>query len=205
MTTTRLAIIQYLTNKGSATVNELSHWMHVTAANIRHHLGILEDEGVVSVVGSRTPPGRGRPANIYALSQLIRQHNLAKLSGALLDIVNQLIPADGKSSGMSKLATQMLLNVQNHPTEPNLSQRLLSAVNTLNQMNYQARWEARADSPYIRFGHCPYADILSEHPELCQLDNEMIRQLLDAPVEQTARQAIDQSGSIYCLFKVQRK
>ena len=42
----------------------------------------------------------------------------------------------------------------------NLTQRLNACVHLLNEMNYQARWEARSSGPRLVFSHCPYATIL---------------------------------------------
>jgi predicted ArsR family transcriptional regulator len=85
-----------------------------------------------------------------------------------------------------------------------LTQALYQSVQQLNEMHYQARWEARADAPRVIFGHCPYAAVLAEHPEICQLDVSLLEEMLGQPVEQTARLAKDGRGMTYCAFRIVR-
>ena len=59
-------------------------------------------------------------------------------------------------------------------TSINPTRRLYTAIQNLNKMNYFAHWEARHEGPRIIFSHCPYAAILPEHPELCQLDEFLL-------------------------------
>jgi predicted ArsR family transcriptional regulator len=82
----------------------------------------------------------------------------------------------------------------------NLTQRLGLAVQRLNEMGYQARWEAHRDAPRLFLGHCPYLAILPEHPELCQMDAHLLENLLGVPASQVKKRAQDSRGARYCLF-----
>ena len=53
---TRQQVVDYLQNNRIASSIEISRALMVTAANIRHHLRILEDTGVVEVVGKLRMP-----------------------------------------------------------------------------------------------------------------------------------------------------
>jgi len=95
MTSSRQTILDFLENKRAATPLEIGQALHMTSANVRHHLAILKTEGVVEAVGERTPGKRGRPAKLFTLTSLTRQHNLDELTKALLDeLLNQKSPAD---------------------------------------------------------------------------------------------------------------
>jgi len=85
-----------------------------------------------------------------------------------------------------------------------LTQALYQSVQQLNEMHYQARWEARAEAPRVILGHCPYASVLTEHPEICQLDASLLEEMLGQPVEQAARLAKDGRGMTYCAFRIIR-
>jgi predicted ArsR family transcriptional regulator len=54
-------------------------------------------------------------------------------------------------------------------------------------MNYHARWEAGQQGPRILFGHCPYAAIIEKHPELCQMDAALLKELFGDDMEQIAK------------------
>jgi hypothetical protein len=78
--------------------------------------------------------------------------------------------------------------------------RLAAFVSELSRMNYQARWEAGAEGPRILFGQCPYAAILAGHPELCQMDRELIAAGTDQPVRQDSQ--IGVGSSTACAFQL---
>ncbi|MGW8250024.1 MAG: helix-turn-helix domain-containing protein, partial [Anaerolineales bacterium] len=84
MTSTRQLILDYLGTKQTGTAPEVARATNMTAANVRHHLSILLDEGVIEAVGEHHTKQRGRPSQLYALSKHTRQHNLDQLSHALL-------------------------------------------------------------------------------------------------------------------------
>ena len=57
----------------------------------------------------------------------------------------------------------------------------------------------------VILGHCPYAEILPSHPELCLLDAHLLEVLLEVPVKQTARQEKTSQGLRQCVFVVGKK
>jgi predicted ArsR family transcriptional regulator len=85
-----------------------------------------------------------------------------------------------------------------------MTQRLAKAVLRLNELGYQARWEAHSEAPHVILGHCPYALILPEHPELCQMDAHLLESLLGQPARQTKKLAVDSNGKHYCQFISER-
>lgn len=202
MKRTRQLIIEHLQEKDVATATEISNALGVTAANIRHHLSILQNEGVVQIMGQRPGSGRGRPTYIHALTHHAQRHNLNGLANALLaEFIGTLSP-EARDSALKRLVVR-LLNNQSVVRE-NLTQRLYQAVRRLNQLNYQARWEAHAVAPHLILGHCPFAAILPEHPELCNLDAHLIEHLLNIPIKQTDKLARDDQGMTYCTFLVEK-
>ena len=86
------------------------------------------------------------------------------------------------------------------PGAKNTLQRLNQIVQRLNEMKYRARWEASPTGPRLIFHHCPYASVLAENPELCQMDVAALSVLLGAPVEQIAQLERDSKGVTRCIF-----
>ena len=195
MQLTRQQIIDHLQVNRLATSIELSRVLMVTTANIRHHLRLLDDAGLVEVVGQEPVRGRGRPMKIYALRKNVLQRNFEGLASALL----KALFADKTDSNaiLAQVAANLLGEYQ---PAAKVHIRLNQAVDRLNQLKYQAAWEAAASGPRIIFRNCPYVMILSEHPELCQLDAELLKQMFRQPVEQTAKLERKPDGSPYCIF-----
>jgi predicted ArsR family transcriptional regulator len=198
--TSRQHIIEYIQSKEVVTALEISRALHMTPANARHHLSILRDEGVVHVLGQRARAGRGRPHDLYCLWRPISQHNLDGLAGALLAEIFAESNQDEQEGLLERLASRLLPAA---PTESkNLTQRLTQAVLHLNRMSYQARWEAHAQGPRVILQHCPYAAIVAQHPEVCWMDQFLLRNLLSLPVQQLSKLEKTPSGFRQCVFKL---
>lgn len=198
MKTIRARILDLLQTKGRLSAVELSQALRMTPANARHHLSILINEGVVEVAGQRSPQGRGRPTQLYTLTQQSRRNNLGGLANALLEELLGLLPEEERAAILMRTAERLAGGQPKGGLS--LTQRLSQAIHQLNGAHYQARWEAHAEAPYIILGHCPYAEILPDHPELCQLDALLLGTLLGAPVRQTAKLAKDGLGGTFCRF-----
>ncbi|RPI25063.1 MAG: ArsR family transcriptional regulator [Chloroflexota bacterium] len=201
MKTTRQRLWEYLQTRRAASAAELARALHMTSANVRHHLAILAEEGVVEVVGEQRSAGRGRPTRFYGLTGQATQNNLDGLASALLLELRDRLPPEEFAGMLHKVAGRLSLDDGTRGGK-GLVQRLFRAVNRLNEMNYQARWEARADAPRVILGHCPYAAILPEHPELCQLDALILEKMLGASATQVARLALDPQGMPHCVFAI---
>ena len=201
MATTRKLILDYLQIKPFATTSELSHALKMTTANVRHHLNVLMEEGAVEVIAQQPPQGRGRPAHLYNLTQQAHRHNLDGLASALLTTYLSVQAPEGRSARFKQIAQRLASTASLKPAA-SLTQRLFQSVHRLNEMGYQARWEAHSEAPHLVLGHCPYAAILPEHPELCLLDSYIIEDLLGVPARQAKKLAQDLRGTRYCLFIV---
>ncbi len=200
MTTTRQRILDLLTAKETASAVQISQAMHMTAANARHHLSALVSEGAVVEIGVRSGQGRGRPTKVYSLAEPVTSHNLDILAAILMNI----LMADRTSAEKDALLERIAADLAGEaPLTKNQTQSLYRAIQRLNGLNYRAHWEAHLSAPKIVFGHCPYAAILPEHPELCQVDALLLANMLSAPVTQTARLALAPTGLPQCVFSLQ--
>jgi predicted ArsR family transcriptional regulator len=199
MANTRQLILEFLESKQIGTAPEIARAMNMTSANVRHHISILVDESAIVEIGTRRTKDRGRPSLLYALYGHARQHNLDQLSSALLDELLLGKTPDEATQVLKRLAGRLL---DDNTYTSSLTQRLYKAILRLNEMHYDARWEAHADAPYLIFSFCPYAKILHSNPELCTLDSHLIEALLGRPARQIERLAEDERGATYCKFLI---
>lgn len=207
MKTSRQKLLEYIRQHHIVTAIEISRAMQMTGANVRHHLSILEQQGVVCVIGQKMDQVRGRPALVYGLTELVKEQNLARLASALWEVFVQPLTPEAQGDIMRRLALCLVTDVENRIKKTSavnaahtLTQRFYLAVMVLNNLCYQARWEAHRQSPRLILGHCPYTNILDDHPGLCTMDAYLIGILLEKPVRQVARLALDRNGLSYCLF-----
>ena len=196
-------------NRNTATAEELSRALHVTSANIRYHLNRMVSEGVIAIVGERKIKGRGRPKQLYSLATFADQHSLDSLASALLDEIREdALQENGNQAGqnqrLKKVAQRLSQKDPSSQPPASTTQRLFGAVRRLNELHYQARWEAHSDAPRVILEHCPYQAILAAHPELCQIDAYLLEMMLSLKAEQSDKLVRNPQGVPQCIFRMTR-
>lgn len=194
-TTTRKKILDYLKRNRTVSSREIARALQMTPANARYHLGILAADGRVEAISQRQV-GKGRPEKVYRLAGTLVGDNLSVLVDALLAEADEDIEIEAvgrRIAGALATAGQPLMR------------KLVSTVERLNSMHYQARWEAGAQGPRIVLGHCPYAGLVEQHPQLCQMDSALLAELLGSEVRQTAKLESGAGGVLYCAFVLAQK
>ena len=178
MTTSRQKVLNYLVKLRTASAREISRALKMSAPTVRHHLRVLVSEGRLEMTSVRGRDGRGRPENAYSLPRAALGDNLSSLVDALLTEAGSGFEPEALAKRLARES-----NFENQP----VVKRLNLVVEKLNQMNYHARWEAGAGGPRILFGHCPYAAIITRHPELCAMDAALLKELFGDELEQIAK------------------
>jgi len=201
MQTTRKAILNYLKEKGQATVDELAEVLDLTSVTVRHHLDILRSEALVSEPVVRHRSSRGRPQHVFTLTEQASEHfpkNYDRLAGAMLaelkahspQLVNVIF--EGVGTRLSSEASRTSVHVP-------WRKRLERAVQFLNERGYVARWEQTDQGYLIHTSNCPYEALAGAHPELCQMDLVLIGNLLGVVPQRVSRIA---DGATSCAYLV---
>jgi predicted ArsR family transcriptional regulator len=198
---TRQRILDILSNRDNASSAEISRALAVTQADVRYHLSRMVEEGLIMPSGPKSSGRRGRPARHFSLASKSMQDNFDLLSQALLTTSLEHFSEERKNIFLHQVAKQ--ITAEFIPAGP-LGRRLVRAVDQLNRLNYQARWEAHAIAPRMIFEHCPFATLRPQFPELCLIDANLLEILLDESITQVESSAHLSDG--YCLFSIgQRK
>lgn len=192
MTTSRQKILTHLKKTRSASAREIARALKLSAPNVRHHLSVLCSDGRVELISIHNREGRGRPEKVYSLSAAALGDNLSALAEAVLTEA-------GKTLSMEAVASHILDAKQfaGHP----INKRLALLVEKLNEMHYQARWEAGAGGPRVIFGRCPYARVIDGHPEICKMDEALLKAALGRAILPT-RRGESQHGLCPFLFEI---
>jgi len=193
MTTARQKVLTYFNKTRTASAREISRALKMSTATVRHHLRVLASDGRLEIVFVRVQDRRGRPQKVYSLPRSALGDNLAALSDALL--------VEASSGVKMETLAKRLVGESNFASQP-LVKRLNLTVEKLNQMNYHSRWEAGSDGPRIIFSHCPYASVIEKHPELCKMDEVMLKEWMGQPAAQIFK--IGKDGSSVCVFAIGR-
>jgi predicted ArsR family transcriptional regulator len=191
--------MQYLEKNRQASAPELGQTLNLTQANIRHHLDVLERDGKIEVVGELPSRGRGRPTLVYMAARTEQADGLDLLSSLLLRQSMEKRSPRKQENLLSDLAARLGGSAA---PEGSITIRLSSATQYLNDLHYRAHWEAHADAPHIFLGHCPYAQITTQHPELCTMDKYLLEHLTGEEVELVEKQTRSPGGPNYCRFRI---
>ena len=196
MQTTRNQILEYLNTHPRSSASEIGRFLQLTAANIRYHLAILEENGLVQLSDQRPAGGSGRPILLYNLTSQNLGENFQPILGALLEAVREI---DEYDLILDKITTLLLKNFQ--PEPGNLISSFNQAVAFLNEHHYRASWKATPEGPQIELRHCPYHEAAQTHPQLCQIDERLVSRIFDTELVLTQRREFGMNPFSPCVFK----
>lgn len=198
MQNTRLRIMAYLEKNHQASAKELSQVFNMTIANIRHHLSFLKNEGKVEIIGEKPASGRGRPTQLYTPTNQTQSDPINILMNALLNEIRSSRSKRQRDNRLKRIAKR--LAGFSSTDNKSITIRLGAGMQHLNELSYQAHWEAHANAPQMILGKCPYAAVIDDHPELCQMDAFLLEYLLGEPVKQTTKFTREPDGPKDCRF-----
>jgi predicted ArsR family transcriptional regulator len=188
-----------LLQKGVRTVSDLALQLRLTDNAVRSHLLALEREGLVARKGSQ--PGTRRPHEIYRFTS--RAQNLltpgsdAVLS-ALLRAMKRRLPARQLRGVLESGGQALAERFETNRASRTLRVRVQNATRLLNALGGAARVEKTENGFSIRSQGCPFAAVVVEHPETCQLMENFLAGIIRAPV----REHCLRNGQARCRFAV---
>ncbi len=205
MQNVRQRILQIIQERGQATVAELAELLDMAPVSVRHHLDILQGDGLIRVDGVRRRPGAGRPQHVYTLTPQalevfpknyhhVLHHFLTELKARETgDEVERFIQRVAR-----RMAEDMVVEL---PPEHTWEERLSAVVAALNAHGYMASWTAREDGWLICLANCPYVGLIDRHPEFCCLDRHVLQALLPSAPPVQLQETI-RDGAYRCQLKV---
>jgi predicted ArsR family transcriptional regulator len=204
LSSTRGQVVELL-RRGEATVNELAEALSLTDNAVRSHLSTLERDGLVRQSGKRT--ATRKPEALYSLTpeagQLFPKAYDLLFNQLLHSLESRITPAEKgellRDVGR-RLAGVFRAPLSKVPTEAELRERLKIAVDVLKDLGGLAELEDAGDEIVIRGFRCPLASVVKEHPEVCQLAETLLAEIIGVPV----REACVRNGAPPCLFRVSK-
>jgi len=205
MKTARQILYEDICLHRAVTARELSERLRMTEANARHHLKILQEQGLIEVVGELPAAGkrRGRPRRLYGPSRQQHRSLVGLLHAFWQELSLRLTPEE--TERFLQAVAQRLAGPDWRPAATsagNLTPHLVAVTHKLNELHYQARWEARRDGPWIIMSNCPYADLPQQYAEFCRLDFYLLQTLTRMEPAQISRLKPDYRGLPHCVFQL---
>lgn len=201
---TREKILQLLKVNGEMTVAALSEELNVSSVNIRGHLSRLERDGMVAMRTDKINE-RGRPANLYKLTQKGNEAFPSAYNHLASDVLRQVKRMFGLQALRSILAgraEEFLKQLQERLREKPLEVSKVSELaELLRDMGYMVEVSAVGQNEYmLAIRHCPISEVATHFPEVCAAELNMQRQALnDAKV--SLKRTIPQGGG-GCYYRI---
>lgn len=201
----RKQILEILKERNNATVAELASVLEMPPVSVRHHLDILQGDNLIHVDRLERSGGAGRPQQVYALTEQANDffpNNFAALAGNLVRQIKNVLPPEQVESAFRNMAGEIAREFPKAGRNETMEQRLERVIEFLNERGYLAHWHAdeKNQSFVLQKCNCPYAEIASEHRELCAMDQALIDQLVGCHCERI--QSV-RNGDGCCKYQIQ--
>jgi len=182
-------------------VAQLREELGVSGVAVRRHLEALEHDGLVQQTTRSS--GRGRPAYVYALTEVghdLFPRNYHQLVAHLLEAAGTQFGADAVEE-LFAYRQRVLAELYRSRTEGRPLPELAEALAAIQDENgYMTDFTATGDGRYLVQEHnCAIARVAGSYPTACAHELELFRQLAGPGVE-VDRVAHMQSGDPVCAY-----
>jgi len=183
---------------GASTVEELAERLELTDNAVRAHLITLERDGLVQQSGVRR--GARKPHFTYSLTA-----QADKLFPKAYDaLLNQLISVlkgrldEQELEAVLREVGRDIAASASSGQQVDLESRVQAALKVLAAIGGAAEIERHEDKFVIRSSGCPLAAAVSVHPEVCQLAEALVSEIVKAPVQEYC----DRDSTPRCRFEI---
>ena len=197
---TRERVVRSILVDGPSTAAALAGRLDLTPAAVRRHLDHLMADGTVEARAARTPAtrGRGRPAKVFALTDIGRDHFDQQYDDLALEALRFLSETAGEDAvrafadrRMSFIEDGFAAAVVDHPelTPAEALATVFSdagyaaSVRTLPMVGHTVGERA---GEQLCQQHCPVSHVAHEFPQLCEAETAAISRVLGRQVQRLA-------------------
>ncbi len=203
MQTTRRAILEILKERKQATIDDLAEQLGLTPMTVRHHLNVLQSQGVVVATRLRYKQSAGRPRHIYTLTEEgddLFPVNYHELANHLLDEIKELVSEDKMRQIFHRIGEKLAAEAPDITGLP-LAEQVASVADFMTARGFISRWEEVEDGYALHQFNCPYRRVARNHSEVCQMDMAFVSALLG--VESKRIHGTASTGE-YCTYLIKR-
>lgn len=196
-------ILKLLQRYGAMEIKDLRRELGMSDTAIRQQLHSLAADGLIRT-SQGVAQGPGRPSRLYELSDEAR-HLFAHYSEDLaLNLYAELMEEEGPDRVrrlLERVGKRLAEQYQAQIMGNELQERVLALASILDGKGIMSDVSQEADVIVLHEYNCPYHELASTHREICEMEKDMIAQVLDAEVELTNCMMDGHRG---CTFAVRR-
>lgn len=178
--------LQELHRLGAATVAELGERLGVTATAVRQRLVRLEGHALVSRQTVRE--GRGRPHHVYEVTPAALHDlgdNYSELAMILWREIGRIEDAEIRQGVVSRIR-EALISRYGHSSEGlSVLERFVRLKDSLHEHGFDVELGQQSGLPILRENHCPYLELATQDPAICELEHAVFEEALGMRIERT--------------------
>jgi predicted ArsR family transcriptional regulator len=178
--------LERLHELSGGTVQEICADLGVTATAVRQRLVRLQGLGMVGRELVRA--GRGRPHHVYrvtrtGLSEL--GDNYAALAQILWREMKNIEEPAIRQRLVSRVEDALVEQFGKVSPRAPLGDRMTQLTSALKERGFQVEMDQSGLLPVLRENSCPYSELASEDPAICELEQAVFGRVLGADVKLT--------------------
>jgi predicted ArsR family transcriptional regulator len=182
------------------TIQEICDAVGVTATAVRQRLGRLEAQGLV--IHEVVRAGRGRPHHVFRVGDEGLRHlgeNYRDLALILWRSIHRIEDETARSAVLRQVQDEFVRQYGRVTSEGPIRDRMLQLQQALASNGYDVEI-GDGELPVLRENSCPYQDLASIDPSICEMEADVYSRILNAEVSLT-QCCLD--GHSCCEFHVQ--
>jgi len=191
--------LEQLRPLGAVTVRQLCEAMDVTATAVRQRLSRLVTLGLVSRERARL--ARGRPHYLYKVAETgLRElgDNYADLAMNLWASLRSIEDPSVRKQVLERVEQTLVSQYGKTVDGTTLRERFDQLRAALAAHGFDVEIDESGDLPILREKNCPYHELASSDPAICELEQAVFRQILGTDVA-LSQCCLD--GHVCCEFQ----
>ncbi len=190
MQSTRQEILDILRQEQQGTVEDLAARLGLTPMTIRHHLNVLQAQGLVEASQVRRLQTVGRPRLVYTLTDAAHDlfpQSYSELASHLVSEVKETMGPEQTQGLLERVAMRIGRGAPPPVKGQPFEERLQQIADFLQERGLFLGWETRPDGSISVSLNCPYLRVSQNHEELCTMDLYLLKNLLGVQPTQVRR------------------
>ena len=184
---------------GSSTVNELASSLELTDNAVRAHLLSLERDGLIRQSGVQRGPRKPHFAyELTAEAERLFPKAYDALLNQLITALKGRLPPAALEDVLREVGRAIAARQASEKRPEDFKGRVQSAMEVLRALGGSPRIEKEDGKLLIRSGACPLSAAVVEHPEVCELAEALVAEIVGVPV----REHCDRGEVPKCCFEL---
>jgi predicted ArsR family transcriptional regulator len=201
MADTRQDILQILRERGQADVSELAEELGLSSVTVHYHINVLQREGLLEIKPVRQ--GVGRPRNVFTLRDTAYEkfpQSYHRLSDRLLDVLKSRLTEADLHELFERIGTEIATEHASALQGKSLDRKIEMLIELLGEEGFMSKLDKVSSNHFVLTQYsCPYQYVVTRHPEVCDLDLQLMNTALGTPVKRSA--CVVQGDSV-CTFHI---